>query len=207
MPVAHRLLLHSSDEEVEKIQTSFRDALTTIGVVAALLLTMEKTTEVIDQEMDASEYIDCGKIPCNIIHLTLSWLSLVGCAHAVMYTTCAVVWMSLIPTKATKDFFFFFPNILVHPTRSMMMGVLCWSLDALWLAIINHGWSLMIWLSLPAFLLLFHVGYMFAEMRYFAWGWPNAPYGDYYRLHADHFQTCDHLGEPFKHSEVASESE
>ena len=182
--------------------------MTTIGVVAALVLGLERTTKVIDQEMDASEHIDCDKIPCNTIHVTLSWLSLVGCVHAMMFSTCSVVWMSFVPLKATKDFLFFFPNILVRPTQSMMMGVLCWSFDALWLSIINHGWTQMVCLSIPAFLLLCHLFYMFVQMRYFAWGWPNTPYGDYYHTYAELGDPSE-LGEPWslKRSELQSESE
>ncbi|CAE7241176.1 unnamed protein product [Symbiodinium pilosum] len=130
---------------------------TTIGVVAALILTMEKTGEAIDgEDVHASEWIDCSEFPCNTIHVTLSWFSLIGCAHAVMYTTCAIVWLSLTPAEATRDFFYWTPSIMQRPSQSMMLGVTCWSFDALWLTAIKHGSNLMIWLSFPAVFLLLH---------------------------------------------------
>ena len=141
MPIIHKLLEKSSDAELEKVRESTVTSFTTIGVVAALILTMEKTGKTVEQ--DASKWIDCSRVPCNEIHVTLSWLSLIGCAHAVMYTTCVLVWMAVVPEAATRDFFQTFPNVMVRATQSMMMGSICWAFDALWLTIIKHGSLLM----------------------------------------------------------------
>lgn len=131
------------------------------------------------QDDDASHWIDCSEVPCNTIHVTLSWFSLIGCAHAVMYTTCAIVWLSVTPQEATRDFLYWTPSIMQRPSQSMMLGVVCWSFDALWLTIIKHGSSLMIWLAVPAFGLLFHVAWTFVRMRFFCWNWPKEPCGYY----------------------------
>lgn len=96
-----------------------------------------------------------------------------------MYTTCAIVWLSVTPQEATRDFLYWTPSIMQRPSQSMMLGVVCWSFDALWLTIIKHGSSLMIWLAVPAFGLLFHVAWTFVRMRFFCWNWPKEPCGYY----------------------------
>ncbi|CAE7872320.1 unnamed protein product [Symbiodinium necroappetens] len=174
MPIIHKLLEKSSDAELEKVRESTVTSFTTIGVVAALILTMEKTGKTVEQ--DASKWIDCSRVPCNEIHVTLSWLSLIGCAHAVMYTTCVLVWMAVVPEAATRDFFQTFPNVMVRATQSMMMGSICWAFDALWLTIIKHGSLLMLFLAVPGFVLFFHLMWSFVQMREFAWHWPKAGY-------------------------------
>ncbi|CAE7865235.1 unnamed protein product [Symbiodinium microadriaticum] len=174
MPIIHKLLEKSSDAELEKVRESTVTSFTTIGVVAALILTMEKTGKTVEQ--DASKWIDCSRVPCNEIHVTLSWLSLIGCAHAVMYTTCVLVWMAVVPEAATRDFFQTFPNVMVRATQSMMMGSICWAFDALWLTIIKHGSLLMLFLAVPGFVLFFHLMWSFVQMREFAWHWPKNGY-------------------------------
>ncbi|CAE7384500.1 unnamed protein product [Symbiodinium sp. CCMP2592] len=183
MPIIHKLLQNSSDVELEKVRESTVTSFTTIGVVAALLLTMEKTGESVGQ--DASKWIDCSRVPCNEIHVALSWLSLIGCAHAVLFTTCVLVWMAVLPEAATRDFFYSFPSVMVRATQSMMMVSTCWALDALWLAIIKHGPKLMgesrkLFLAVPGFGLFFHLIWSFYWMRDFAWHWPKEGYR--YRL-------------------------
>lgn len=65
---------------------------------------------------------------------------------------------------------------LVRPTQSMMMGILWWSFDALWLSIINHGWTQMVCPSIPTFLLLFHLLlHLRTDAVSYAWGWPRPP--------------------------------
>lgn len=151
LSILHRFVESSSDGELEKVRESLITAFTTIGVVAALLLTMDKTGESIKEEADASEWIDCGQVPCNEIHVVLSWLALIGCAYAVLYTTCTMVWLAVVRTEATRDFFNCFPNVLMHPAQSMMLGSTCWAFDAMWLNTIRHGSSLMLWLATQGF--------------------------------------------------------
>mmetsp|Transcript_55105 Transcript_55105/g.129353 ORF Transcript_55105/g.129353 Transcript_55105/m.129353 type:complete len:187 (-) Transcript_55105:201-761(-) len=170
MPILHRLLTSStgSDEEVERLREAFNNIFTTIGVVAALLLTMDQTGESIDD--DASDWIDCGEVPCNDVHVVLAWLSLSACAHAVMYTTCAMVWLSVVPVSATRDFFHRLPNIMLLPGLSMILGCTCWALDALWLTTIRHGANLKwLWLAIPAMVVFLHVISTCLQMRHFAW--------------------------------------
>lgn len=69
MTVLQHVLEHTEEEEMEKIRENMSQVFTTIGVVAALILTMEKTNEVI-QDDDASHWIDCSEVPCNTIHVT-----------------------------------------------------------------------------------------------------------------------------------------
>ena len=65
---------------------------------------------------------------------------------------------------------------LVRPTQSMMMDILWWSFDALWLSIINHGWTQMVCLSIPTFLLLFHLLlHLRTDAVSYAWGGPGHP--------------------------------
>eukprot|EP00929_Paragymnodinium_shiwhaense_P114859 TRINITY_DN83391_c0_g1_i1.p1 TRINITY_DN83391_c0_g1~~TRINITY_DN83391_c0_g1_i1.p1 ORF type:complete len:199 (+),score=12.51 TRINITY_DN83391_c0_g1_i1:110-706(+) len=174
MPVIHRLLQNTEDEGLEKVREESVTTLTTIGVVAALVLSMERFSEKVEEDMDfPGDWLDCSEIPCNDIHVWVSSLSFMFCAHAVVFSTLVVCWLSMTPVKATRDFYQTFPNAMLRPSQSMMMGITCWAADSMWLAIIQHGTDIMRWVMILAFLLLGHVGYLFYKMRAFCWTWPN----------------------------------
>ncbi|CAK0841251.1 unnamed protein product [Prorocentrum cordatum] len=177
MPAIHHLLEQTQEGDVEKVREEMISAFATVGVVAALVLTMDKMSEKVDEEMDFDgDWLDCDRIACSEIHVVLSCVSFMCCVHAVAFTTCVVLWLSLTPPKATKDFFYTFPLSMVRPAEAMMVGMAAWALDQMFLAFVRHGTHVMMWLAIPAAGLTGHCLVMWWHMRKFAWHWPDPQY-------------------------------
>ncbi|CAJ1373895.1 unnamed protein product [Effrenium voratum] len=179
MPIIHRLLDHvKDDEDLDKVREEVMNCCATMGVVAALLLTMEKTSVNVDKLDLEHDWLDCSVdgFPCQNVHIALSWLSLACCAHAVLCTTCVYVWLCMIPKQATRDFFFTFPLFMHTPSMTMMGGTFFWAADFFFLMVVRNGTGALLWLGLPALALGGHILYVFLRMRYFCWNWPDCGY-------------------------------
>eukprot|EP00929_Paragymnodinium_shiwhaense_P029693 TRINITY_DN16968_c0_g1_i2.p1 TRINITY_DN16968_c0_g1~~TRINITY_DN16968_c0_g1_i2.p1 ORF type:complete len:187 (-),score=21.45 TRINITY_DN16968_c0_g1_i2:266-775(-) len=169
MPTIHRLLEHTPDEGLEKVRDESVTTFTTIGVVAALVLSMARFSEQVTQDMGfPDDWLDCSEVPCNRIHVCLSGGSFLLCAHAVLCSTLVVGWLSLTPVSATRDLYYTFPNVMRRPAQSMAIGTSCWAADNMWLVMVQHGTKDMQWVLIPMVFLFAHVVLLLFKMRAFA---------------------------------------
>eukprot|EP00415_Alexandrium_ostenfeldii_P004523 UN4523 len=159
-----------SKEDAERVRSDVQNAFTMVGVVAALVLSMEKLSEKIDEDMGAKDdWVDCSTFPCAEVHVVLSFMSFLFCIIAVVSSTNSYVWLSFTPMEATATFLESFPMAMVAATMCMCTGLFCWGLDQLWLAALRHGTNLMIWCAAMAVGATALTASRWLSMRSFVW--------------------------------------
>ncbi|CAE7208677.1 unnamed protein product, partial [Symbiodinium sp. CCMP2456] len=113
---------------------SFRDraggAWSTIGVVAALILTMSNFTENVECD-DYTVSLFRSASVCNSLHPILSFVAMLSCTVSAIMSTILYMMIGFVPDEYIREWAQGISWILEAPTFSFIAGIVAWALDIL----------------------------------------------------------------------------
>jgi hypothetical protein len=162
-------MISNGKAEPEDVRGQLRELWASLGVVAALILTLIPFTGSVECKLKDDPFVDCmsGRIPVNEVHVVLSGIALMGSVICVTTSTLLYGMLGILPVGSIAEFIQEFPLALGFPTVSMQVGLWFWILDSLWSAEFTHGSRTVLPISLTLLLTLILCYRLFRRMSSF----------------------------------------
>lgn len=121
---------------------SFRDraggAWSTIGVIAALIVTMCNYTDIVECD-DYTVSLFRSASVCNCLHPILSFVAMLSCTVSAIMSTILYMMIGFVPDEHIREWAQGISWIVEAPTFSFIAGAVAWAVDILLQGIVKHG--------------------------------------------------------------------